>query len=148
MIGKELRGMINKGIIPTVEFTKEIEDLECRFEKGMRSYVTNVSMVDKEGCVEVTFEEKDFSDYNKSIEKPDWYNEDTNKYDLKYSETKMASGYKGVVSFWEMEDDEIYNFVLIEDDSLKLFKEYQDNNCEFSYVKWLEQELLKSRESK
>jgi len=142
MTGKELRELVNKGMNPIVEFTESVEEIEERFDKGMRAYVTKVSYPDNSDCVEVTFEERDFSEYNKNIEKPNWYNNDTEKYDLKFSETKNALNYKGVISFYEMENEELCNFQIVENKSLKLFSEYQNSNEQILYVKWLENIVL------
>lgn len=147
MTGKDLREMVKKGINPIVEFNKYVEELETRLDEGMRAYITKVSQPDNSDCVEITFEEKDFTDYNKSIERPDWLNPKTNKYDLKFGETIQAKSYKGLVTFYEMENEEVCNFRVIEDDSLKLFHEYKNNNNDIPYIKWLENTILELRKS-
>ena len=53
MTGKELRELVNKGMNPIVEFTESVEEIEERFDKGMRAYVTKVSYPDNSDCVEV-----------------------------------------------------------------------------------------------
>jgi len=143
MTGKELRKIINSGIIPLVEFTENINDMDCRFEKGMRAYITGVSEEDRSGCITVICEEKDLIDYNKKIETPDWFNPATENYDLKFSDTEWNKTYKGVVEYYEMEDEEICNFNIIDDGSLSLFNEYLKEYTGLTYVEWLEDIILK-----
>jgi hypothetical protein len=141
----ELREIINQGKPIIVEFTKSVEDIEERFDRGMRAYVTNIAKPDSYNCTEVFFEERDFSEYNKSLEKAGWRNPSTGAYDLKFSELSSSKDYSGCVSFYEMEDDELCNFFILEDSSMKLFTEFKESKSKLNYVQWLESELIKSR---
>jgi hypothetical protein len=144
MTGKELRELVGKGITPIVEFTECVEELEERFTQGMRAYVTSVTFPDNEGIVEITFEENNFTEYNENIEMPIWYNYKTGKFDLKYKDTIEFKNYKGIVKFYEEGNEEVCNFKIIENESLKLFNNYQaEKNSEITYIKWLENKVLK-----
>lgn len=145
MIGKELREMVSSGIDVIVEFTEQVEDMECRFEKGMRAYVTGVSLADSSNMVTVNFEEKEYREYNKGLEKSIWYNRQKNEYNLKWSEDEYNKNYEGKESLYEMENETIHNFFVVENESSKLFNQYLKENSDKTYVQWLEEKVINQK---
>jgi hypothetical protein len=141
MLGKELKEIVDGGVNPVIEFNEYINDLEARFEEGMKAYITNVNIV-YEDEIEIIAEERDFAEYNKNIEKPIWRKEWNGEYIYKYSETDDAIRWNGTFKFYEMLNEELCNFSVVDDSSLKLFRMYQENNNGISYVKWLENKVL------
>lgn len=141
MTGKELKELVDSGIIPMVEFTDLIEDLELRFEEGMRAYVTKVNIV-YNNEVEILVEEKDLADYNKLLEKPIWRKETNGDYIYKFSELKNEN-FNGVVDFGEMLDEELCDCFVLDDEKIKLFNKYKfETNNKISYMNWLEDIIL------
>lgn len=143
MKGKELRELVNSGINPVVEFTDTIEELEMRWEKGMKGYVFGVSEVDKGGCVLIKIEEREFVDYNKLIEKSIWRKDIDGEYIYKWSEVHKPHQYYSDYEFYEEENKETYNIEIISDEKLKLFKQYSiEKKDNMTYIEWLENKIL------
>jgi hypothetical protein len=141
MTGKELKSLVDAGITPVIEFTDAVEEFELRYEKGMKAYVTKVSAPDEDE-IEILAEEKDFSKYNKTLEKPIWRKEYNGEYIYKFSELPDKK-FNGSETIYDMLNEDTYNFVVLEDDKrINLFKQYQSENINISYVQWLENKVL------
>ena len=134
--------LVNSSKVLPVEFNKCIEDCEMRYEEGMRTYIISASKDDID-CIVFKTEERDFSEYNKSIEKPIWLNDKTGLYELKWSELDATYG-KTEYEIWEDVDSDIYNFKLIDNSKIELFNRYKESGSELIYVLWLENEILNS----
>ena len=136
----DLMELVNSGNHIVVEFNANVCDLEVRYEAGMRTRLIGACN-DGSGCIIFKTDESDFSDYNKSIEQPVWFNSDTKQYDLKWSD--MDSEEDNNSEIYEDENAELYNFKIVDDHKLKVFIMYKESNSELSYVTWLEEQLLK-----
>lgn len=143
MIGKELRDFC-KGKIVAVVFNSGIENCECRFENNMKAYIIGVGEPDRDDVVPIVVEERDFAEYNKSIESSIWLNNETGVFDLKYSDSYWGKDWNGKETIYVMEDDVDGYFSILDDNKINLFKEYQGENSDLTYVEWLENKILKS----
>lgn len=140
MTGRELKTLVDSGAKVIVEFTDLVEDLETRFENRMRAYATNVNI---EGdMVKIFFEEREFAEYNRTMEQPTWRNHRTGEFNMKWSEDERNANYDGKASFFEMLDEEVCNFTILENDSMSLFQRYLNEDSNISYVRWLEELVL------
>jgi len=140
MISNELMEIINIGKCVPVEMLKTIEDCEMRYEEGMRAYIVKANE-DNGGCIIFQTEEREFAEYNKSVEKPIWFNSKSGTYDLKWSELEPhISEYD--LQIWQDVDTEIYSFKILDDSKFKLFQQYKKENSELTYVQWLEEKVF------
>ena len=114
MSGKELRQLLRRKDTVPIIFNENIELPTGRFEAGMKAYVFDVSYAIDKCYFIVRVYEGDFSDYNKSIEKPNRYDNWHGTHNLRYSDSGYSSGWRGKESIIESED-EVKTFSLIED---------------------------------
>ena len=144
MTGQELFDLIKKGIKPVIKFNKEIEDLDLQFDEGHFARIIDVKLLDDE--VEIIVSEKEYADYNKENEVPNWPSDNSVtgnvEYNLKYSDKHTR---KEVISLYQMLTDEIYNFAIVESCYQELLDEYLSTNRELSYVEWLQEKVLELR---
>ena len=144
----EIMEIVSTGKIIPIEFNKYIAEYENRYEKGMRSYIVNAYKSYDDNIVFGT-EERDFSEYNKSIEKPRWYNNKTSLYDLKWSQLEeyLKNDNKSDYDVWEEANKELINFKVIDElidkNKIDLFNKYKEEKSELNYISWLEDELIK-----
>lgn len=142
----EINKILENGIYPVVRFTKTVEDVESRFEEGMMAYLMNIGNDDGNELCELTFEEKDFAEYNKQLEKPVWCKDYGREYIYKFSE--VNEDWRGVDTYYEDTDGDVVNFELVNNKSLKLFEKYQqymNNDLEeikMTYLQWLENQII------
>lgn len=135
----ELKKLINSGTYPLVEFTKKVVNYEGRFEEGMRAYLVGYSGSNFPNIIELFFDEKEFVNYNKTLEQHVWYNSQTHDYDLKWSDDKYKKDYNGKTSVFEIETEEIITFKIVENS--ELFNEYLKSYTDISYIRWLENKV-------
>ena len=140
MTGKELMSFCNGKIVP-ISFTERIENLDSRFENCMKAYIVGISLLDDDE-ITIIVEERDFAEYNKSIEKPLWQNSETEKYDLKFSDSYYGERWTGTHTFYDCQDELCGNFTLIDEDRMRLFQQYQKEKSKLTYVGWLEDKIL------
>jgi len=140
MISNELMEIINTGKCVPVEMTKAVEDSEMRYGEGMRAYIIK-AYEDNSGCIIFQTEEREFAEYNKSLEKPIWFNDKSGAYDLKWSELDQE-----VRDFdyqiWQDEKIELYSFKILDESRYNLFEQYKEEKSEISYIQWLEEKVL------
>lgn len=114
---QEVINKIDNREVVLIEFNENVEDCEGRFEDGMRGYITFYKIKEKDTMyeyVEFYVDEKEFEEYNKSIEKPVWFGESGN-YDTKYSDSKFFN--KNDFNFYdEGRESEIVRFKVISSD--------------------------------
>lgn len=140
--GKELREYCKGKEIPIV-FNNEIEQLEGRFETGMKAYITGVSEPDRDDLITINIEEKEFADFNKSMETPVWHNEKTSNFDLKYSESIYGEDWNGKDTIYDNENELSDNFTLLNNNKLQLYNQYlQEKQDKETYIDWLENKIL------
>ena len=132
MKAKDLKIMVENGHKPIIRFKTEIEDLEYQFEEGMIAEIYHVYILDDE-TVEFLVDESKYLDYNLSLEKPVWRNNENGRYDKKYSELYDR---KTMSTF--LDGLEIHNFEII-DENLSLITKYINSDSKLSYVEWLEE---------
>lgn len=146
MTPKDLMKIVNEGKAIPIEIKEGCEELEIRYEAGMMTYIVSAYEIEKNIiCFET--EERDFIEYNKSIEKPVWLNRETDNYDLKWSDLNKKYN-KGDYCIWEDAsdiEDGFYNFKLLDDNKLELYNQYLQSKSELTYVQWLEGRLLEGR---
>jgi hypothetical protein len=64
------------------------------------------------------------------------------EYIYKFSELPDKK-FNGSETIYDMLNEDTYNFVVLEDDKrINLFKQYQSENINISYVQWLENKVL------
>lgn len=82
MIGKEILEKFNsnKNGKLTVKFTEKVDkDGVSQWEQGMKADVVDV--YDENGIVCVYIDSNNYIDFNKTLQKPIWFNSKTMKYD-------------------------------------------------------------------
>ena len=140
MLSNELMNYINNGNEVLVEINKCYEDFELRYEEGMKAYIVKAIKDNIGICFKTS--EKEFTEYNKLIEKPLWLNDKTGLYELKWSELKQnvtESDYY----IWEDVDNEIFNFKIINsDEQINLYERFINEKSNLSYIKWLENKVI------
>lgn len=138
-----LKQMIDSGVYPRVRFTKTAEDIDWRWEEGMLGYAVAINM-DGLDC-KIVVEEREFSEYNKTLEKYVWFGDGNEQ--VPYSQTRFYKNWTGVETVIESGLFHYY-FELTEDTSNGMFAEYLATGCKDKrYVQWLEEELAKARGS-
>lgn len=147
MKGKELRELVNSGINPVVEFTEGIDELEMRWNHGMRGYVIGVSESDNADCVTIRIDEKEYTEYNKQMEIADWRKENGGEYIYKWSDLNKPNEHEGDYNFYESENEELYDIKIVDDDRVRIFNQYKSEieSDKMSYVEWLENKYMKYR---
>ena len=140
--GKKLREYCRGKAVPII-FGESIEQLEGRFERGMKAYITGISEPDIDDLITIKIEEREFTDFNKSIETPVWKNEKTEVYDLKYSEWEYNKDWKGKDEIYDNEEVLSDNFTLLDNDKVKLYNQYlEEKQNNLTYIEWLENKVL------
>lgn len=138
-----LNNLLEKKIIPIVIFTENIEDLECQFERNMLAEITNIKKTNYDEYV-ICFNETNFVNYNKNLEIPDWYNSETDSYDLKFSqrydrENELSLTFSSTSKL-------SYYFSLKKDTAyLELIEDYEKSESELNYMDWLQEQVLMLR---
>jgi hypothetical protein len=108
----------------------------------MKAYIVYVGEPDKDQVITINIEERDFAEYNKSMEKATCkQNPRASEYNSKWSDTWYGKDWNGKYTLYEMED-EIINFKLLDESKLQLFRQYQSENINKTYVEWLENKVL------
>lgn len=137
----ELMELVNNGKAIPIVFNETIEDIEGRYEKGMKAYVVSASKEYNDTTIVFKTEEREFADYNKSIEQPVWLNSKTGTYDLKWSELDQKTT-NADYEIWEESNADIFNFTILDENKMGLFIQYKSENNQISYVQWLENKVL------
>lgn len=129
-----------KGTKIPIEFTEQIEELEIRFEEGMRAYLVGAN--EDDDMVTLNVEEDDFAEYNKSIERPLWLDKDSREYNLRFSETNN-NHWNGKQTLFDNTGELCGNFKILENSKIRLFELYQVDHIRedtsLSYIEWLEE---------
>lgn len=143
---KEVCKMLDDGAIIPVQFKERINEFEGRYEKDMRTYLTGYKIdgdnADEYQVVIFSTEQREYSESNKSIEKPIWWNDETRTYNLTWSESWIKENPNEDIYENSLES-EIETFETLNDESLVLFNLYQQSNSDLRYVSWLEKQLVK-----
>lgn len=147
MTGKELRRLVMSGKKVLVEFTDYIEDQECRFEKGMKAYVYDVSLLKGGDMVIIQFEEREYRDFNRTLEKARFQTNIQNVFD-KWSDSPYRTDDKGREFIYEMENEEIQLFDIVGDASQQLYQKFLEEGSNYSYIDWLEMLVMNFRNNR
>lgn len=135
---KELGQLIKEGIYPIVTFKKGIENQEGYPENGMRAQIINVSFSDDD-LIKLTFNYEHFDEFNKKYESANYY--DNNK--IPCLTARQKGFYKIEEDFYFESGYPIETDLLIEDSGrLKIYNQYLKSESEFTYVQWLENQLI------
>lgn len=128
---------------PIVIFKDEIEFLETQFERNMLAKITSVELFGE--TLLIKFDEKPFINYNKSLERANWYNEKTSKNDLKFSEL-YERDVEFLTNYFETDEDlSVYFDIFTDEQAINIRKQYSNDNPECDYIKWLEKKISKAK---
>lgn len=129
--------ILSSGIKPVVEFDDTWED----FDKGMRGRIISYGH-ERQDSMFFICDLSEYEDYNDMFDQGNW-NDPNGIPCLKWRETKYypKDGKYKIVLYTDVDD--AVNFVIV--DESPLYKEYRESNAKVSYVKWLEIELIQSR---
>ncbi|WP_067924023.1 hypothetical protein [Alicyclobacillus shizuokensis] len=152
MRGLELLDMVRSGVHPIVRFKEGIEQFDIYFEEGMLARVIEASeALGIEDSVYVVFSFKEFVEYNKSLEKPVYFDRNKNPT-LRCSETPYyPESYEDSLYLSYSEEND-HLFEVLKDDSMRLFDEFLESRGSskgtppMSYVQWLEKQLISARQ--
>lgn len=143
---KEICNMLDDGMGVQVQFKERINDFESRYEQDMRTYLTGYTIdgenIDESQCVIFSTNEKDYADFNKSMEKPIWLDNKSKTYCLTWSE-EWAGESPNVDVYENNLDSEIETFEVLNNESLALFNLYKQSNVDVRYTTWLEEQIVK-----
>ena len=78
MTGQEFLEKYNREWKFTIKFTKEIDDTDSQWEENMMADVTNV--YNENGTIVIAIDSSNYIDFNKSCQKPIWFNSLTGKH--------------------------------------------------------------------
>lgn len=142
MTGKELLKMFEDGKKITIRFTDTIEQLEGMFCENMMADVLNIYRDGDELVLKV--DQTKYYESNKQYDNSCWYNKETKNYDLPYEE--YCKQYNKEVSMteevYDNYDGEIYNMVVVEDNTKELYERYLKELTDITYIEWLENIVL------
>lgn len=79
MTGQEFLEKYNREGKLTIKFTKEIDDTNSQWEENMMADVTNV--YNENGTIVIAIDSSNYIDFNKTCQKPIWFNNLTGKND-------------------------------------------------------------------
>lgn len=129
-----------------VQFTKRSEDLEAMFEEGMRADIVKI-IETQDDCYKVSLDVAPYESLNKSLMTPSYYNKEDVPC-LTVIETSFYPEDGIEVIYIDKRDHPFMYFTLIEDNGL--FAEYMKTNSDssVSYIQWLENQVLSSRNTK
>jgi hypothetical protein len=142
MIGKELLKMFENGKKITIRFTKGIEQAEGMFQENMMAEILSIYKDDDYLVLKV--DQTKYYESNKQFDVPSWLNKDTGAYDLSYSEYRKQYG-QDVHMTEEIYDnykDELYNIIVVEDNTKELYERYLKESEGKTYIEWLENIVL------
>lgn len=142
MIGKELLKMFEDGKKITIRFTETIEQLEGMFCENMMADV--ISIYNDDDCIILKVDQTRYYESNKQFDNPCWYNKENKKYDLPY-EDYCKQYDREVAMIEEVYDDykgELYNIIVVEDDTKELYERYLKESADKTYIEWLENIVL------
>lgn len=128
---------------PIVIFKDEIEFLETQFERNMLAKITSVELFGE--TLLIKFDEKPFINYNKSLERANWYNEKTGENDSKFSEL-YERDVEFLTNYFEADEDlSVYFDIFTDEQAINIRKQYSNDNPECDYIKWLEKKISKAK---
>lgn len=140
MKSKGIKELVDNGKIIPIEFTETVKDLEIRYDGGMKAYIVK-AIQENEDTIIFKTEERDFAEYNKSIERPVWMNNKSGQFELKWSELEQK-----ITEFdfeiWEATNEETFNFKLLNEETYALYLQYKSEESNLSYVQWLENKVI------
>lgn len=123
---------------PVVKFNNHIEEFEIGFESGMMARLVGWKRVGED--FEGVFDFSEFEEHNKSYEQPNYYDKNGVAC-LKWSETAYYPKDKREEMYF-CATEEVIGLDIIEEN--KAYADYINSNPTMTYVKWLEEQYLKS----
>lgn len=141
--------MVQSGIHPVVEFGEGIEAQEGYLDPRMRGRIISV-LEDRDDFAIFTVDLNGFEAHNKPLEQPNYYDRNGNPGLTATEANKLPKGgiEKLYLSFTETVSE---SFTLdqvlriIDEESLSLYQEYLSEAPGYSYIVWLEKQVLASR---
>ncbi|ABO50797.1 hypothetical protein Dred_2287 [Desulforamulus reducens MI-1] len=124
---------------PTITFTQDIREYSTGLETGMMASLTHVA--EKQDMVHIVCDLTNFEAHNKIFEQPVFEGE--NGKFVKWSESFFYPENRIVEFFVEAKNELPFEV----GQGNELYKEYIESKTDLNYVKWLEAEVLKLRES-
>ena len=118
-----------------VEFTKLAEFPEF-VDPGMRARIVSVNWVESDELYKLALDFSVWDTYNEPLFSRSFYNGRTFAYD---KTAKEIGFYEPIADFYC--DEEYFNqhCVILNDNSVKMYKQYADSKTDLSYVRWLEE---------
>ncbi|WCK57134.1 hypothetical protein PP175_28510 (plasmid) [Aneurinibacillus sp. Ricciae_BoGa-3] len=142
MTGIELLKLVGTGKKPIVQFDEGLEklDLESADPQMMARIIGANIDTNIEGCIFVKLDFNDFEAHNKSVAKAVWWDKDHNP-----TLTWFESGAypKDGIENWYLPLEEELPLHFVEEHNL--LNKYVKEQSPYSYVEWLEQQLLRLR---
>jgi hypothetical protein len=147
---RQLVEMVNEGVAPVVQFTKEISELEGYFDQHMRAKVISAYQNVSEDSFTVVFDVNGFNDYNLKFEVANYYG--VKEGDPRITATQAGfnpltrKGGNGSESYYFAANDPTVYFTLIDQGDDGLFSEFSERaDSSESYIQWLEKQLIAAR---
>lgn len=129
--------MMDNGLQPVIEFTKEIEESDYEPNAGMRCKVISYNDC-KDGTALLTCNFNEFRKYNKSFAEANFYDKN-DKPTLKWFDT-VYYPVDGIYSYYVDTTDKyelLFNIV----EMSNYYKQYIGSKSELNYINWLEKRI-------
>ena len=131
--------MIDNGLQPVIEFTKEIEELDLDIDAGMRCKVLSCSEPSKDDItVTLKCDLNEFRKYNEPFAKANFYDKNGNPI-LKWFDT-LQYPKDGIYNIYIDTTDEYELLFNVVEESIH-YRRYIESESKLSYVNWLEKRL-------
>lgn len=135
----DLVTMLQTGKDVDVEFTKDIVNLECYPEAGMRATLLAVAQNANGDVLKVRLSYKKYDNFNKAFESRNYWGRLSNDQDPSSSDytARETGNYTVEDEIFVMADDDVAEFMTVMTQH-ELFTEWETGTKEVSYVAWLE----------
>jgi len=142
MTNKKIYNLVKSGVQPIVKIKNQNHLDATLWDNGMLGRIESAEIEDggtEFESLKFWIREDSFRHINKSYMSKNYYNEEKIPC-LTYLEAKFDIPADGVDMVYVMADDE--NFEL--ENKNVLLKEYLEEKCDITYIKWLENKVLKN----
>lgn len=142
MTNKDIYNLVKSGVQPIVKIKNQNHLDATLWDNGMFGKVEHAEIEDggtEFETLKFWIREDGFRHINKSFMSKNYYNEQKIPC-LTYLEAKFDIPPNGVDTVYVMSDDETFD---LENKNI-LLKEYLEEKCDITYIKWLENKVLKN----
>lgn len=142
MKNKKIYNLVKSGVQPIVKIKNQGHLDSTLWDNGMLGRIEHVQIEDGDTefeCLKFWIREDSFRHINKLFMNKNYYNEQKIPC-LTYLEAKVDIPPDGVDIVYVMSDDETFE---IEEKNV-LLKEYLEEKCDITYIKWLENKIKNS----